>query len=80
MSEPTEGGVSSSNRGPGACDAIVRIQDRQVGIIRLPENRADDFVDQFNRTYHELGLTLQPIVSRQQKIPANNHAGEDSTF
>jgi hypothetical protein len=60
---------SSSNRGPGACDAIVTIQDRQVGIIRLPENRADDFVDQFNRTYQELGLALQPITPSEKKNP-----------
>ena len=78
MNKKFNGGVSSSNRGPGACDAKVIIHDRQVGIIRLPENRADDFVDQFNRTYQELGLTLQTLEQPEKKIPANDQAGEDS--
>ena len=78
MNEPADSGVSSSNRGPGSCDAIVIIEDRQVGIIRLPETRADDFVDHFNRTYRELGLALQPIARSEKKILASDQADEES--
>ena len=61
MREATVTDKSSSNRGPGACDAIVSINNQQVGVIRLPENRANDFIDQFNRTYAEMGMALEPI-------------------
>ena len=50
--------TSSSNRTAAACDAIVAVGDRQVGVIRLPRNRVDDFIDHFNRTYQSLGLVL----------------------
>lgn len=53
---------SSSNRRAGACDALVMHRDRQVGVIRLPESRAYDFADQFNRTYRSIGLKLVPLV------------------
>lgn len=54
--------TSSSNRGAGRCDAIVSVNDQQAGVIRLPENRADDFIDQFNRTYSEMGMALHPLT------------------
>ncbi len=73
---------SSSNRGPGVCDAIVAMEGCQVGVIRLPRNRAADFVDQFNRTYQGLGLALLPLPpsAKDKKIPASNDADGDSLF
>ncbi len=73
---------SSSNRGLGPCDALVNIGDRQVGVIRLPETRADDFIAHFNRTYQSLGMNLSPLprTSNQKKIPVSNKADGDSSF
>jgi len=36
--------------------------DHAAGPIRLPISRQDDFIDQFNRVYGGLGLSLTPQV------------------
>jgi len=54
--------ASSSNRQAGLCDALVMQIDRQVGVMRLPENRQDDFVDHFNLKYQSLGIKIVPII------------------
>lgn len=52
---------SSSNRSGSVCDAVLARDTQAVGPVRMPINRADDFIDQFNRTYASLGMTLSPI-------------------
>ncbi len=72
--------MSSSNRQGGVCDARLIKADQQVGVMRLPLNRADDFVDQFNRKYGLIGLQLMQVPKSQpetEKIPASNEADED---
>jgi len=63
MAEETSSTSSSSNRQAGACDALVMHSDRQVGVMRLPESRADDFVDQFNRKYRSIGIKIVPVTA-----------------
>ena len=74
----------SSNRGAGPCDATVLVNDKQVGVIRLPENRPDDFIEHFNRTYSEIGMSLNPLPAEipnddteQKKSPPANDADGD---
>ena len=54
-------GPSSSHREIIPSDAVVMKGHRQVGVIRLPETRADDFVAHFNRTYLAIGLRLMRL-------------------
>ncbi len=53
--------MSSSNRRVPLCDGVLVVGDRRRGPMRLPENRASDFVDHFNRTYQTLGLSIAPV-------------------
>jgi hypothetical protein len=78
---------SSSNRSAGVCDAILVQDERAMGPMRLPDNRADDFIDHFNRTYEDLGMTLapitpepitpEPITPEPKKIPGSLEATGD---
>lgn len=71
---------SSSNRvSAGVCDAVVVKSDNAVGPVRLPENRADDFVDHFNRTYRGLGMTLKSLNEPDvpKKIPGSPKTAGD---
>lgn len=56
--------MSSSNRGTRPCDAVLMHNSDVVGPMRLPMNRADDFIALFNRVYAGLGisLVLKPTV------------------
>ena len=40
---------------------LVVQNERDAGPLRLPENRADDFIDHFNRTYEGVGMKLTPV-------------------
>ena len=51
---------SSSPRGPGASDALVKRDDRVIGAMRLPIEGAAEFVDHFNQIYEAIGLSLEP--------------------
>jgi hypothetical protein len=53
-------GTSSSNRVSEINDAVLTRDERAVGPMRLPDNRAGDFIDHFNRTYESLGMTVAP--------------------
>ena len=64
-------GPSSSNREGGVCDAMLVQQERQTGPLRLPRNRADDFIALFNRIYKGLGMKLEP------KDQPNDDAADD---
>ena len=56
--------MSSSNRGVRPCDAVLMHHSDVVGPVRLPMNRADEFIALFNRVYAGLGisLVLKPTV------------------
>lgn len=76
---------SSSNRDTaGICDAVVMQYDRGVGPVRLPESRADDFIDHFNRTYRGLGISLAPQPRKEpqanEKIPGSPKTAGDHDF
>ena len=70
---------SSSNRGAMVCDAVLLKNDRATGPLRLPVNRADDFIKHFNRTYEGLGIRLAAIPPQEdKKIPGTLEvAGDD---
>ena len=70
---------SSSNREASICDAVVMKDDRAVGPLRLPDHRADDFVSHFNRTYAELGMSLEPVAEPDinEKIPGSPKTAGD---
>lgn len=78
----TNNPVSSSNRISEINDAVLVRDERAVGPMRLPDNRPDDFIDHFNRTYESLGMTLTPNEAdseEEQKIPGSPEAtGEDN--
>lgn len=50
--------MSSSNRGARPCDAVLMHNRDVVGPMRLPTNRADEFIALFNRVYAGLGISL----------------------
>ncbi len=52
--------MSSSNRDARPCDAVLMHNQEVVGPLRLPMNRADDFIAHFNRVYAGLGISLIP--------------------
>ena len=55
--------MSSPNQQPGRCDAVVSLQNRPRGPVRLPIRDARSFVEQFNRIYLNIGLELSPIMT-----------------
>lgn len=69
---------SSSNRVTEINDAVLVKDQRAVGPMRLPENRAEDFIDQFNRTYGGLGMKLALVAAEvNKKIPGSIAAAGD---
>jgi len=77
----TEGRSSSNRHVAGRCDAILRQEQRDVGPVRLPESRAEDFVADFNRIYRGIGFVLdvvEPTERATKKIPGNSRIAGDS--
>jgi hypothetical protein len=78
-------GTSSSNRVSEINDAVLTRDERAVGPMRLPDNRAGDFIDHFNRTYESLGMTVAPNEAdpneadpnEEKKIPGSPEATGD---
>jgi hypothetical protein len=70
--------VSSSNRGARPCDAVLMHDSDVVGPMRLPMNRADEFIALFNRVYAGLGisLVLKPPVLKPLAAEAEFVGGE----
>lgn len=69
---------SSSNRAAMVCDAVLYQDDRAIGPMRLPQNRSDDFIQLFNRTYQGLGIRLAAIQPEgDKKIPGSLEATGD---
>ncbi len=60
----TKTSSSSSNRSGGVCDAVVAKDDRITGPVRLPLAESNNFVDEFNRIYGEVGMSLKVIDGR----------------
>lgn len=65
--------MSSSNRGrPVAHYGTLICNDQAAGPMRFPENRMEEFVDLFNRTYQTLGLSVHLLpAGDHQKSPAS---------
>lgn len=74
----------SSNRAATITEAVLVREARDRGPVRLPANRADEFIALFNRLYEGVGLELQepeptepeptepePIEPEQKKIPGS---------
>ncbi|MFG0289231.1 MAG: hypothetical protein ACF8CQ_13720 [Rhodopirellula sp. JB044] len=60
----------SSNRPPNPSHAIVTHSGRAVGPMMMPEQNGESFVEEFNRTYRSIGLSVtlnehgRPLVSQ----------------
>jgi hypothetical protein len=65
---------SSSNRDASITDAVIVRENRNLGPIRLPEHRAEDFISLFNRLYDSVGLGLQK-QENEKKIPDSPKTG-----
>lgn len=48
----------SSNRAPMSSQAVVRQAGRPIGPLLMPEANEASFVEEFNRTYRSIGLTV----------------------
>lgn len=53
--------MSSSNRSPVPCAAALYRGDQPVGPMRLPMDEVASFIDEFNRVYHNVGITIEPV-------------------
>ena len=68
--------MSSSNRSAAKSDGVLMRDQQPIGPMRLPENRAGDFVDQFNRIYGSLGLSIDSVTPSASEIAAENSADD----
>ena len=60
---------SSSIRQVVLHGAKLNIQHRCVGRVRLPMNRQEDFIREFNRIYSEVDMQLEPFQQDEKKSP-----------
>ncbi len=66
--------IMSSNRPPMPCQATVSQRHRPVGPLLLPDVAPESFVEEFNRTYRSIGLTVtlnehsRPLVSSPKRL------------
>ncbi|SMP57159.1 hypothetical protein SAMN06265222_105269 [Neorhodopirellula lusitana] len=49
----------SSNRFAGPSEAVVTRDDQMVGAMLLPQRDGQSFVEEFNRTYRSIGLSVE---------------------
>lgn len=61
----------SSNRPAMSSDAVVMRQDKPAGVLLLPMIEPQSFVEEFNRTYASIGLSLsvEGTVFQRQATP-----------
>lgn len=59
--------MSSSNRSAEPCDAVVTEAGQPAGPVRLPETHPAEFIEQFNRAYGALGISIQPLPPSAQR-------------
>ena len=71
---------SSSNRETTISDAVLWKNQRPLGPMRLPENRAAEFVADFNRIYRGLGMSLRPVDRPNKKISGSSETAGDSSL
>jgi hypothetical protein len=70
---------SSSNRETVIRDAVVWNEGIPLGPIRLPNNRAEEFIADFERIYRGLGLVVRANPSTmERKIPGSQLTAGDS--
>ena len=60
---------SSSIRQVVLHGAKLNIQQKCVGRVRLPMNRQEDFILEFNRIYSEVDMQLEPFQQDEKKSP-----------
>jgi len=60
--------LMSSNRVATPCDAVVTHGDRLVGPLVMPMSNAEMFVEEFNRTYRAIGLTVRITESGRTAV------------
>ncbi|MDF1842002.1 MAG: hypothetical protein P1U77_11230 [Rubripirellula sp.] len=74
--------MSSSNRDARPCDAVLMHNSDVVGPMRLPMNRADEFIALFNRVYAGLGISLviKPTVIKPLVAEDEFRGGEGGEF
>jgi len=64
----------SSNRPPMPSEAVIHQGDRPIGPLVMPLTGEEAFVEEFNRTYRSIGLTVtmnaqgRPLVSRAKGL------------
>ena len=58
--------MSSSNRPAEPPGAVVTESGRSAGAVRLPDDDPAAFIEQFNRTYGALGMTIRPLPNEAQ--------------
>ncbi len=69
---------TSSNRHLQLKGAALHQQKRCVGAVRLPLTRQADFVDDFNRIYQSIGMSLKSTDSfGARKNPGDANITED---
>ena len=61
---------SSSNRDATIAEAVIVRGNRDMGPVRLPEHRAEEFISLFNRLYDSVGLGLHEL-EQTKKIPGS---------
>ncbi len=59
--------MSSSQREIPPSNGVVVKDGQPIGPVYLPEERPDDFVDHFNRTYQDVGMKVEPTEQHQEK-------------
>ena len=67
--------MSSSNRAVKPCDGILKRDEEPIGPMRLPVHRAEDFVDHFNRTYENVGLSIESVGPAQADVATDAQSG-----
>lgn len=70
--------TSSPGAMPPAYEAIVQRNGQVTGPIRLPEKGVEDFLEQFHRTYRNLGITI--VSCSQASTVPNSEADSQSAF
>jgi hypothetical protein len=65
-----ETGSLSSPRQSRDMAGVIRLRGTAVGPLRLPDERADVFIHQFNFEYARLGLKIEAIRAAETRLIA----------
>lgn len=69
--------MSSSNRTALPCDAAIYRADRPIGPMRLPRKDRASFVEEFNRLYDGVGISIEPILVPPKKDLTNGESDRE---